>query len=199
MAGEQLIPESTNRSKKRSAAGIHRTKLEGFTSVGVPDLSSGEILKIQAKAMKLSFTRDVEVIASTLAPPSSMHTYSFNVAPNAVADKLSASAGLSQAFDLMVSAERPSLSENDITYYACTLTVYSHVADKGRANAIRSSIEGGSRAKTASVARAVKAASSSRKTVKKIEKLSSANYNGDKSGAETELETEAFFSETDIE
>lgn len=196
VAGEQLVAENTPRGKKRPGSATHRTKLEGFTSVGVPDLSPSEILKIQAKAMKLSFTRDVELFSSTLAPPSTMHTYSFTVSPNAVADKLSASAGLSQAFDLMVSAERPSLFDNDITYYACTLTVYSHVADKARALAIRRSIEGGAKAKTTSVARAVKAASSSRKTARKIERLSSANY---KSEAETEMETEAFLSETDID
>lgn len=97
--------------------------------------------------MKLSFTKDVEVIASTLAPPSTMHTYSFTV-PADSAEKLSATAGLSQQFDLMVSANRPSLGQNDTVYYATTLTVYSHVADKSRAQAIRTSIEGGNKAKT---------------------------------------------------
>lgn len=97
--------------------------------------------------MKLSFTKDVEVIASTLAPPSTMHTYSFSVAQDSASEKLS-TAGLGQQFDLMISANRPSLGQNDTTYYATTLTVYSHVADKARAQAIRTSVEGGNKAKT---------------------------------------------------
>lgn len=48
VAGEQLIPES-QKSKRRNAKNPHRTKLEGFTTAGTPDLSPNEVLKIQAK------------------------------------------------------------------------------------------------------------------------------------------------------
>lgn len=52
---------------------------------------------------------------------------------------------------------------------------------------------------TYSVARAVKAAASSRKTAKRIERMTGPNYSGEKSGAETEMETENYFSETDYD
>lgn len=92
------------------------------------------------------------------------------------------------------------VSQRAFTDYHCqavTLTVYSHVADKSRAQAIRNMIEGGAQKKKHVMAKAVKAAASSRKTAKKIEKMASGANAGTLSGTETEMETEAFFTEAE--
>ncbi|KAF8974034.1 AEX-3 domain-containing protein [Flammula alnicola] len=50
---------------------------------GAGALSKQEVGKMLSKALKLSFTREVEVIASTLQPASTIHTFTFNLpAPN---------------------------------------------------------------------------------------------------------------------
>nr|GAT44186.1 predicted protein [Mycena chlorophos] len=52
-------------------------------SKGAGALSKAEVGKMLSKALKLSFTREVEVIASTLQPPSTIHTFQFTLpAPN---------------------------------------------------------------------------------------------------------------------
>ncbi|KAF9056156.1 AEX-3 domain-containing protein [Panaeolus papilionaceus] len=50
---------------------------------GAGALSKQEVGKMLSKALKLSFTREVEVIASTLQPASTIHTFTFTLpAPN---------------------------------------------------------------------------------------------------------------------
>ncbi|PVF93803.1 hypothetical protein CPB86DRAFT_767097, partial [Serendipita vermifera] len=44
-------------------------------------LSKSQVAKMLSKALKLSFTREVEIIASTLQPPSTVHTFTFTL-PN---------------------------------------------------------------------------------------------------------------------
>ncbi|KAH9486937.1 DENN domain-containing protein [Psilocybe cubensis] len=52
-------------------------------SKGAGALTKQEVGKMLSKALKLSFTREVEVIASTLQPASTIHTFTFNLpAPN---------------------------------------------------------------------------------------------------------------------
>ncbi|KAI0639419.1 AEX-3 domain-containing protein [Trametes polyzona] len=48
-----------------------------FSSSG--HLSKQEVGKMLSKALKLSFTREVEIIASTLQPASTVHTFTFNL------------------------------------------------------------------------------------------------------------------------
>ncbi|KIM48206.1 hypothetical protein M413DRAFT_22737 [Hebeloma cylindrosporum] len=53
------------------------------TLKGAGALSKQEVGKMLSKALKLSFTREVEVIASTLQPASTVHTFTFTLpAPN---------------------------------------------------------------------------------------------------------------------
>ncbi|KAF5375028.1 hypothetical protein D9758_000285 [Tetrapyrgos nigripes] len=66
---------------------------------GPSTLSKQEIGKMLSKALKLSFTREVEVIASTLQPASTIHSFTFTLpapstplAPNTSTDVLRASA-----------------------------------------------------------------------------------------------------------
>ncbi|KAI0778202.1 AEX-3 domain-containing protein [Trametes elegans] len=67
-----------------------------FSSSG--HLSKQEVGKMLSKALKLSFTREVEIIASTLQPASTVHTFTFNLpapatplAPSPSTDMLRAS------------------------------------------------------------------------------------------------------------
>lgn len=73
--------ESTTRksSTKKAASKAASKKGANSAMVGTPDLSPAEVAKIQAKALKLSFTRECEVLASTLAPPATSHYFSFTV------------------------------------------------------------------------------------------------------------------------
>ncbi|KAF9526486.1 AEX-3 domain-containing protein [Crepidotus variabilis] len=62
------------KSKGKKGEEIHK---------GAGALSKQEVGKMLSKALKLSFTREVEVIASTLQPASTVHTFTFTLpAPN---------------------------------------------------------------------------------------------------------------------
>ncbi|EIN13751.1 hypothetical protein PUNSTDRAFT_59127, partial [Punctularia strigosozonata HHB-11173 SS5] len=56
-------------SKKRSAEMLK----------GTGALTKQEVAKMLSKALKLSFTREVEIVASTLQPASTVHTFTFNL------------------------------------------------------------------------------------------------------------------------
>lgn len=101
------------------------------------------------------------------------------------------------------------MSTSETTYYAATLLIYSH-ADKLRTQAIRESIEHGAKGQSAAVARAIKAAASGRRFGKKLEtRLNSplGLINGmpasgrpmSAAGNETDVETEAFLTESEWE
>ncbi|KAI0825117.1 AEX-3 domain-containing protein [Trametes gibbosa] len=82
------------RKKKSKAADDANTTM--FSSSG--HLSKQEVGKMLSKALKLSFTREVEIIASTLQPASTVHNFSFNLpapstplAPSPSTDMLRAS------------------------------------------------------------------------------------------------------------
>ncbi|KIK93749.1 hypothetical protein PAXRUDRAFT_786486 [Paxillus rubicundulus Ve08.2h10] len=62
------------KKKKKSAKGEPTEVLKGAGA-----LSKGEVGKMLSKALKLSFTREVEIIASTLQPASTIHTFTFTL------------------------------------------------------------------------------------------------------------------------
>ncbi|KIK70981.1 hypothetical protein GYMLUDRAFT_185209 [Collybiopsis luxurians FD-317 M1] len=73
--GSTVSPGAGGGKKKR------RGKSEEIKTAGA--LSKSEVGKMLSKALKLSFTREVEVIASTLQPASTVHTFTFTLpAPN---------------------------------------------------------------------------------------------------------------------
>lgn len=72
-SGERLIPDVGVGKSKKPSKRSYKSKLDGFKVEGEAELSASEILKIQAKAMKLAFPRDVEIVSSTIAPPSTLH------------------------------------------------------------------------------------------------------------------------------
>ncbi|KAH7883590.1 DENN domain-containing protein [Phlebopus sp. FC_14] len=62
------------KKKKKSAKGEPAEVLKGAGA-----LSKAEVAKMLSKALKLSFTREVEIIASTLQPASTIHTFTFTL------------------------------------------------------------------------------------------------------------------------
>ncbi|KAI0094887.1 AEX-3 domain-containing protein [Irpex rosettiformis] len=90
--GSTVSPGAGGGKKKRKG----KTDDTVFSSSG--HLSKQEVGKMLSKALKLSFTREVEIIASTLQPASTVHNFTFNLpapstplAPTASTDLLRAS------------------------------------------------------------------------------------------------------------
>ncbi|KAH9470546.1 hypothetical protein Pst134EA_007795 [Puccinia striiformis f. sp. tritici] len=137
---------------------------------GSESISKEELSKIQSKAVKLAFAREVEVIASTVQPPSTTHCFSFTV-PARTGDQHESSGALGHQWDLSLtcSSESTSRQPAEKTYYAACLLVWSH-SDRSRAEAIRKTLEEGSKAKSAAVVQAIKAAAAGRKLGTRLEK-----------------------------
>ncbi|KAJ7169903.1 DENN domain-containing protein [Mycena filopes] len=78
-------PEVLGSTVSNGAGGGTKRKKRGKEEIlkGAGALSKQEVGKMLSKALKLSFTREVEVIASTLQPASTIHTFTFTLpAPN---------------------------------------------------------------------------------------------------------------------
>ncbi|KAJ7125580.1 AEX-3 domain-containing protein [Mycena crocata] len=78
-------PEVLGSTVSPGAGGGGKKKKRGKEEImkGAGALSKQEVGKMLSKALKLSFTREVEVIASTLQPASTIHTFTFTLpAPN---------------------------------------------------------------------------------------------------------------------
>ncbi|KAJ7103536.1 DENN domain-containing protein [Mycena belliarum] len=78
-------PEVLGSTVSPGAGGGAKKKRRGKEEIlkGAGALSKQEVGKMLSKALKLSFTREVEVIASTLQPASTIHTFTFTLpAPN---------------------------------------------------------------------------------------------------------------------
>ncbi|KAH9812207.1 AEX-3 domain-containing protein [Melampsora americana] len=178
-------------------------------------LGKEELARVQAKAMKLAFAREVEVIASTVQPPSTTHCFSFTVPVQneAITD---ATGAIGQQWDLGLAAANLSnhhqlnTSNRPKTYYGACLQVWSH-ADRSRSEAIRRAVEEGSKAKSAAIARAVKAAAAGKRFGARLQRatnsamgvlptpdgLAGKNWSVYNSGAETDTDTEGFVSESE--
>ncbi|ODN79529.1 hypothetical protein L202_03489 [Cryptococcus amylolentus CBS 6039] len=138
-------PEDGTRTRKDS-------KSSTFTNGGlskdlrgrhVADAGPGGAQRLVSKAIKSAHPRDVEVVNSALAPPTTCHAFSFSIPRQdtlaAVArERLgSAVSGMRNASAAELDRPAPETSKNmtsatELTYYGVTLTVYSH-ADKDRA------------------------------------------------------------------
>ena len=163
-------PRDGQRSKRRRKVSNTRDPGAGI------GLNKQDVAKMLSKALKLSFTREVEIIASTLQPPSTVHCFTFTL-PTSSGVGRSASDLRSSVYtstthngtdyrgDPMLIA-RPSSSylgppltpaaqealavesAQATTYHGVCLTVWSH-ADEERATAIRRIIERNGRAREA--------------------------------------------------
>jgi len=164
-------PRDGQRSKRRRKVSNARDPGAGI------GLNKQDVAKMLSKSLKLSFTREVEIIASTLQPPSTVHCFTFTLPTSSGVTGRSASDLRSSVYtstthngtdyrgDPMLIA-RPSStylgppltpaaqealaaeSAQATTYHGVCLTVWSH-ADEERATAIRRVIERNGRAREA--------------------------------------------------
>ncbi|ODO08610.1 hypothetical protein L198_00341 [Cryptococcus wingfieldii CBS 7118] len=138
-------PEDGTRARKDS-------KSSTFTNGGlskdlrgrhVADAGPGGAQRLVSKAIKFAHPRDVEVVNSALAPPTTCHAFSFSIPRQdtlaAVARERLGSAVSGMRNASAADLDRPApvtskdmTSATELTYYGVTLTVYSH-ADKDRA------------------------------------------------------------------
>ncbi|KII86432.1 hypothetical protein PLICRDRAFT_114330 [Plicaturopsis crispa FD-325 SS-3] len=72
--GSTVSPGAGGGEKKK-----RKGKHDGDVVKGAGALSKSEVGKMLSKALKLSFTREVEIIASTLQPASTIHTFTFSL------------------------------------------------------------------------------------------------------------------------
>lgn len=89
VAGDEVHTLEGERVKGKGKAGRKQKEQPRQELV---TLSKEEISRIQGKAMKLAFTRDVEILATTVQPPSTLSTFSFQI-PRAQAIKAPGLAG----------------------------------------------------------------------------------------------------------
>ena len=129
---------ATSAPRKRPTA-----RKTGKVAPAEPQLPAEIVARIQSKALKLAFPSDIEITASTLAPTSTCHYFSFELSPQTGANVTQPS-GASDAFDMAVQAtSSTSLSAaSSLTFHAASLTVWVP-ADKHRSQAIRQILEGG--------------------------------------------------------
>ncbi|KAK4701078.1 hypothetical protein P7C70_g5159, partial [Phenoliferia sp. Uapishka_3] len=130
-------------------------------------LSKEEVARIKSKAMKLAFNRDVEIVASTTQPPSTLATFSFTVPSAQKVDTTGVSGATANAWDSALDPVASVAPAGETQYYASCLLVWSH-ADALRSESIRNTLAGGSRAKSDAIQKAVKAASAGKKLGRRL-------------------------------
>ncbi|KAH9004017.1 hypothetical protein EDB86DRAFT_2886260 [Lactarius hatsudake] len=103
-----------------AGGGKKKRKVKGDTEVlkGAGALSKQEVGKMLSKALKLSFTREVEIIASTLQPASTVHTFSFTLPAPSTPLAPSSSMGLLRTSVLSASpSDRPTSNATSLFPY----------------------------------------------------------------------------------
>ncbi|GAA5895118.1 hypothetical protein JCM5296_000885 [Sporobolomyces johnsonii] len=129
-------------------------------------LSKEEIAKIQSKVIKLSFDRDIEIIASTSQPAATTSFFSFPVTTSTTTFAPAFAGSTAAAWDTAL-APPSSASAAGTTYHATCLLVWSY-ADEKRSAMIRTTLAEGAKAKAAAVRRAAKAAKAGKKLGEKL-------------------------------
>ncbi|KAI9460585.1 DENN domain-containing protein [Lactarius psammicola] len=103
-----------------AGGGKKKKKVKGDTEIlkGAGALSKQEVGKMLSKALKLSFTREVEIIASTLQPASTVHTFSFTLPAPSTPLAPSSSMGLLRSSVLSATtSDRPTSNATSLFPY----------------------------------------------------------------------------------
>ncbi|BEI89114.1 uncharacterized protein CcaverHIS019_0204760 [Cutaneotrichosporon cavernicola] len=153
MLGNTFSGEKSDEFNKngKPAARSSSAARRDIQSKTVPGAGPEGASRLVARTMKFAHPRDVEVVNSALAPPTTCHTFSFNVSRQSTLTAIAAQASRGNKFGLppesymAVSSEQPSAAPapgqehlrgtthgSDLVFYGVTLTVWSH-ADKERA------------------------------------------------------------------
>ncbi|KAG8935927.1 hypothetical protein FRC02_005682 [Tulasnella sp. 418] len=78
--GSTVTPGVGGKKKgKRNPRGTSSANAGIESAEGKAGLAKGDLGKMLSKSLKLSFTREVEIIASTLQPASTVHTFTFSI------------------------------------------------------------------------------------------------------------------------
>ncbi|ORY21289.1 AEX-3 domain-domain-containing protein [Naematelia encephala] len=161
---EDFLREVARRRKDSKASGLTTFTsplVRSIKGVHVPDAGPDGAMKLVTKTMKYAHPRDVEIVNSTLAPPTTCHAFTFTIPRHdtlaAVARSRldSATASLpaveSYRYDSMVSngdessvapplgvsaGVRNMTTATDLMYHGVTLTVWTH-ADHDRAQILK--------------------------------------------------------------
>ncbi|GAA5949132.1 hypothetical protein JCM21900_004872 [Sporobolomyces salmonicolor] len=129
-------------------------------------LSKEEIAKIQSKVLKLSFDRDIEIIASTSQPAATTSFFSFPVTISNSTFAPAFAGSTAAAWDTTLGPPSSAFAA-EATYFATCLLVWSY-ADEKRSGMIRATLAEGAKAKAAAVRRAAKAAKAGKKLGEKL-------------------------------
>lgn len=130
--------------------------------------------------MKLSAPREIEIVASSLAPAASANCFSFTVAGD---DPGQSNQQNKSAWERRLESERTSLTRDETTYHAASLEVWTHAGN--RSQAVRQILE--STKSNHGMAKAIKAASSGRRLGRRLE--DHASRGGPLLMPETDIET----------
>ncbi|GAA5850170.1 hypothetical protein JCM8547_001029 [Rhodosporidiobolus lusitaniae] len=182
---------------------------EGGNKEGAKELislSREEVQKVQSKAVKLAFDRDVEIVSSASQPSATTSIFSFTLTTSSSGLPLSSLSG-SPSASFSSSRSSASSTTTSTTYHCVSLLVWSH-ADSARSTAIRASLaQGAAEARAEAIKRAAKAARAGKKLGEKLARQMSSPM-GINGGArewanglvsDTEGETEANFTESEWE
>lgn len=142
--------EDFNKNGKPTPRNSSATRRD-IQSKTVPGAGPEGASRLVARTMKFAHPRDVEVVNSALAPPTTCHTFAFSVSRQSTLTAIAAQASRQNKFGLphesymAVTSEQPSAApapgqehlrgtthSSDLVFYGVTLTVWSH-ADKERA------------------------------------------------------------------
>ncbi|TXT13185.1 hypothetical protein VHUM_01586 [Vanrija humicola] len=145
--------EWSNRQTKSSNRSLGSTLRRDISAKTVPGAGPEGASRLVARTMKYAHPKDVEVVNSTLAPPTTCHTFTFSVSRKSTLTAVAAQAdrkgssrtGVDVDQYQSVTSEAPSATPgigqehlrgttygSDLVFHGVTLTVWSH-ADKERA------------------------------------------------------------------
>ncbi|KIJ26929.1 hypothetical protein M422DRAFT_191607 [Sphaerobolus stellatus SS14] len=90
--GSTVSPGAGGSTKKKSR------KAREIATLGAGALSKQEVAKMLSKTLKLSFPREVEIVASTLQPASTVHTFTYSIPSNTTSSSVPGGAFRSSIF-----------------------------------------------------------------------------------------------------
>ncbi|WVF69649.1 hypothetical protein IAT40_004428 [Kwoniella sp. CBS 6097] len=145
MLGSSFSGEKTDDSAKEGTRGRKDSKSSTMTNglskdlrgKYVPDAGPDGAQRLVSKAIKFAHPRDVEVVNSTLSPPTTCHAFTFTIPRHDTLAAIARTRLDSAVSDMpntysMIQNVRSMASATELTFYGVTLTVWTH-ADKDRA------------------------------------------------------------------
>lgn len=137
--------KSEDWGKKGSQRGNSNPVRRDATTRAVPGAGPEGASRLVARTMKYAHPKDLEVVNSTLAPPTTCHTFTFNVSRQSTLVAMSSQRQSAVDTDFKPPGAVPpagqeqlrgTTSSSDLVFYGVTLTIWSH-ADKDRSTKLK--------------------------------------------------------------